>query len=142
MTAVTEPKKASKKKLEPDYEGHDEHVHARIPETLEPSKPGEPGFDWTQEYPGEEVFVFTASNGVTVGLAAMNDQRRPKPGTLRKLRFQPQVEQMWFVLECVSSDAALAVSDDFEDKDYSQMWEQWSEWSNTTAGESLRSSTS
>jgi hypothetical protein len=49
---------------------------------------------------------------------------------------------MWFVIERVSSENALAVSDEFDDKDYSQMFEKWSEWSNTTAGESSRSSTS
>jgi hypothetical protein len=107
-----------------------------------PPKPGESGFDWQAEYPGEEVFVFTAEDGTTVGLAAMGEKRRPKPGVLRKLRHQPAIEQMWFVIERVSSENALAVSDEFDDKDYSQMFEKWSEWSNTTAGESSRSSTS
>jgi hypothetical protein len=88
------------------------------------------------------VFVFTAEDGRTVGLAAMGDKRRPKPGVLRKLRHQPPIEQMWFVIERVASEAALEVSDDFDDADYSKMFEQWSEWSNTTAGESSRSSAS
>lgn len=151
MTTVAEPKKKSKTK--DDVETLDngmivitEFEEPPLVDDLDPvevtqappnpPKPGEPGFDWQEEYPDEDVFVYTATTGVTVGLAAMSDQRRPKPGTLRKLRFHPQVEQMWFVLETVSSTAALEVSDDFDDKDYSQMWEQWSEWSNTSAGES------
>lgn len=141
MTQVAEPKQ--KKSKASDVETLDNGTIV-ITDTLdlepEPdkpaAKPGEPGFDWTAEYEDEDVFVYTATTGVTVGLAAMSDKRRPKPGTLRKLRFQPQVEQMWFVLETVSSPAALEVSDEFDDKDYSQMWEQWSEWSNTSAGES------
>jgi hypothetical protein len=106
-----------------------------------PPKLGEPGF-WEAEYPGEDVFVYTAEDGTTVGLAAMSDKRRPKPGVLRKLRHQPPVEQMWFVIEQVASPAALEVSDEFDDKDYSKMFEEWSDWSNTSAGESSRSSTS
>lgn len=160
MTAVTEPKvkkpkaKAASSFEEPSFDPEltvfgvaedDEQIPPLVDDLdpvevaqapLNPPKPGEPGFDWDSEYPDEDVFVYTATTGVTVGLAAMSDQRRPKPGTLRKLRFQPQVEQMWFVLETVSSAAALEVSDEFDDKDYSQMWEQWSEWSNTSAGES------
>ena len=105
-------------------------------------RPGEPGFDWRSEYPGEEVFVFTASDGRTVGLAALNDQRRPKPGVLRRLRKENAVEQMWFVLEQVACPAALEISDDFNDEDYGEMFQAWSEWNQTTAGESSRSSTS
>jgi hypothetical protein len=125
VTALAEPKQ--KKNKVPDVEVHDHAVEE---------------FDWQAEYPGEDVFVFTAKDGTTVGLAAMGEKRRPKPGVLRKLRFQPSVEQMWFILERVSSPAALAVSDEFDDEDYAHMWEQWSDWSNTSAGESSRSSAS
>ena len=106
------------------------------------ARPGEPGFDWQTEYPDEEVFVFTATDGRTVGLAALNDKRRPKPGVLRKLRLQNAVEQMWFVLEQVACPAALEVSDDFGDEDYGEMFQAWSEWNQATVGESSRSSTS
>lgn|GEM_PF-3377876 len=106
------------------------------------AQPGDPGFDWQTEYPGEEVFVFTAADGRTVGLAALNDKRRPKPGVLRKLRLQNAVEQMWFVLERVASEKALEVSDDFDDEDYGGMFEAWSQWNQAIAGESSRSSAS
>jgi hypothetical protein len=140
VTAVTEPKQKKKNGNPIGVEGSPLPT-AEVTQ-VPPPKPGESGFDWKQEYPGEEVFVFTAEDGTTVGLAAMGEKRRPKPGVLRKLRHQPPIEQMWFVIERVSSANALAVSDEFDDKDYSQMFEKWSDWSNTTAGESLRSSTS
>jgi hypothetical protein len=115
---VTEPKKAVKKAVKA------------------PSKPGEPGFDWQAEYPGEEVFVFTASDGTTVGLAAIGPTRKFRAGEIRKARHLNEVDQMFVVLEKVSSPAALAVSDEFEDEDYGRMFGEWSEWSNTSAGES------
>lgn len=97
---------------------------------------GESGFDWAAEYPGEEVFVFTAEDGTTtVGLAVMSGERRPKPGMLRKLRKQPALEQMWTVIEIVASENALAVSDEFSDKDYSEMYRQWTEYIGITPGE-------
>lgn len=100
-----------------------------------PAIPGAKDFDWQAEYPGESVFVFTASTGVTVGLAVLGAERRIKPGALRKLRHQNQLEQMWYLIERVSTPAALEVSDEFEDEDYKDMFEQWSEFSQTTAGE-------
>ncbi|QFG08870.1 tail assembly chaperone [Mycobacterium phage MalagasyRose] len=100
--------------------------------------PGSPEFDWQAEYPGEDVFVYTASNGVTVGLARCAGARKPKPGFLRQLRKAPYMEQLWTMLEIVASPAALAVSDDFEDEEYGQMFEAWSEWSKTPVGESSR----
>ncbi|WNM74109.1 tail assembly chaperone [Mycobacterium Phage Nergal] len=109
--------------------------------TPEPNKgvePGSPEFDWHAEYPGEAVFVYTSSDGVTVGLAALAGKRKPKSGFLRKLRKEQEMEQMWTILELVSSQAALDVSDEFEDADYAAMYNQWAEWSKTTVGESLR----
>ncbi|WNM74110.1 tail assembly chaperone [Mycobacterium Phage Nergal] len=105
--------------------------------TPEPNKgvePGSPEFDWHAEYPGEAVFVYTSSDGVTVGLAALAGKRKPKSGFLRKLRKEQEMEQMWTILELVSSQAALDVSDEFEDADYAAMYNQWAEWSKTTVG--------
>jgi hypothetical protein len=89
VTAVAEPKQKKNK--------------VRTSTTSTTPTPVEPGFDWQAEYPGEDVFVFTAKDGTTVGLAGMSEKRRPKPGVLRKLRHEPPVEQMWFVIERVSS---------------------------------------
>ena len=101
-------------------------------------EPGAPGFHWQSEYPGEKMFVYTAADGTTVGLAAMVGPRKPKAGFLRQLRKEPAMEQMWTILEIVMSPAALAVSDEFEDEDYSGMYAAWSEWSKTAVGESTR----
>ena len=65
---MTEPKKAAAKAIEP------------------PAKPGDKGFDWQSEYPGEDVFVYTSSEGVTVGLARMSSERAPGPGRQREVR--------------------------------------------------------
>jgi hypothetical protein len=48
-------------------------------------KPGDAKFDWQTEYPGEELFVFTAADGTTVGLTRLGPKRRPKPGKLALL---------------------------------------------------------
>lgn len=101
-------------------------------------EPGSPGFDWQLEYPGEEVFVFTATDGTTVGMAALTGDRKPSLGVLRKLRKSSYLDQMWTTLEWVSSAAALAISDEFPEKDYAAMFEAWSEFSRTSAGESSR----
>lgn len=101
-----------------------------------PPKAGEPGFDWSAEYPGEEVFVFTASDGSTVGLAALGPTRKFKAGEIRKARHLNEVDQMFVVLERVASPAALDVSDEFGDDDYGRMFGEWSEWANTSSGES------
>lgn len=109
--------------------------------TAEPEpvlKPGDPEYDWQAQYPGERVFVYTASTGKTVGLAELGGKRKPNMGALRRLRKADHMDQMWTVLEWVASPAALSVSDQFDDVDYGQMFEQWSEWSKTSVGESLR----
>lgn len=121
MTDVTEPKKKP---------GPKPRASKSAP------KPGDSNFDWSKEYPGEEVFVFTSSDGKTVGLAAIGPTRKFRAGEIRKARHLTEVDQMFIVLEKVSSPAALAISDEFEDEDYGRMFGEWSEWSNTTAGES------
>lgn len=101
-------------------------------------EPGSPAFDWQLEYPGEPVFVFTSSTGVTVGMAALAGARKPAMGALRLLRKSNYLDQMWTTLEWVSSPAALMVSDEFSEEDYSEMFAAWAEWSKTSAGESSR----
>lgn len=114
-------------------------------ETTEPEpvpndgiEPGSPEFDWQHEYPGEKFFVYTNTDGVTVGLAALLGARKPKPGYLRKLRKQNELDVMWTIIEMAASPAALDVSDEFEDEDYGKMYAAWSEWNQTTVGESMR----
>ena len=109
-----------------------------LPAERTPPRAGSPEFDWQAEYPDEKVYVYTAEDGTTVGLAAMVGHRKPKSGFLRQLRKAPAMEQMWTILELVMSPLALAVSDEFEDEDYANMYTGWSEWSKTAVGESTR----
>lgn len=126
MTAIAEPKRKP---------GRPRKVVDPAPAPKPPALPGEHGFDWQTEYAGEEVFVFTSSEGVTVGLAALNDVRRPKPGVLRRLRHENDLEQMWYIIEQVSSPLSLEVQERLGDEDYGKMFADWSEWSRTSAGE-------
>ena len=79
---------------------------------------------------------FFAASGLAVGLAALGPTRKFKPGELRRARKLNEVEQMFYVIERVASPAALEVSDEFDDEDYGKMFAAWSEWAQTTAGES------
>lgn len=116
----------------------DESKAPEAPPSNEGIEPGSPEFDWQLEYPGEPVFVFTSSTGVTVGMAALAGARKPGMGVLRLLRKSNYLDQMWTTLEWVSSPAALRVSDEFSEEDYSAMFAAWAEWSKTSAGESSR----
>jgi hypothetical protein len=123
---VVEPKKAKKKALATE-------ASAPAP----PPKPGEPGYDWSQDYAGEKVFVYETLDGKqTVGLAGVGVKRKFKPGEIRKARHMSEMDQMFMVIERVASPNALTVSDEFSDEDYSEMFRKWSEWANTSPGES------
>lgn len=101
-----------------------------------PARPGSPDYDWSQEYKGEEFFVFTASDGTTVGLAAATGDRKLKPGDFRKMSHMEPWAQNFYLIEKVASPAALAISDNLDDQDYAAMMTGWTEWSGTSAGES------
>lgn len=119
MTAVAEPKKATRK---------------RTPAV--PAKPGDKEFDWSAEYPGEDVYVFTASDGTTVGLAAAAGGRKLKPGDFRKMSHMEPWQQNFYLIEKVASPAALVISDNLDDQDYADLMQGWTEWSGSSAGES------
>lgn len=123
MTAVQEqPTKKAKKKAEDES-----------PE-LPPAKAGEPGYDWSDDYPGEKVFTYT-HDGVTVGLAAISPKRQPSIGFLRQARKQPEFEQVLDMVEFIASDTALALIDGWVPTDLINMFEKWSEWNRSNAGE-------
>lgn len=125
MTAVAEPKTKPKKKA------------AEATPAPPPPKPGEPGYDWAQDYSGEEVFVYETFDGTqTVGLAGVGVKRKFKPGEIRKARHMSDMDQMFLVIERVASPNALSVSDEFSDEDYSEMFRKWSLWAKTSPGES------
>lgn len=99
-------------------------------------KPGEKGFDWQSEYPGEEVFVFTASTGLTVGLTKLGPNRRPKPGKLALLDEQNDgIKVLWYFLKLASSDASRQVQAELEEEDYAEMARQWADFAGIELGE-------
>ncbi|WP_104150964.1 hypothetical protein [Mycobacterium intracellulare] len=100
------------------------------------AKPGDKDFDWQSEYPGEEVFVFTASTGLTVGLTKLGPNRRPKPGKLALLDEQNDgVKVLWYFLKLASSDASRQVQAELEEDDYAEMARQWAEFAGIELGE-------
>lgn len=116
---TVEPKKARKKAAAPT-----------------PSTPGEPGYDWSRDYQDETFMVFTAKDGRTVGLAAPSGKRKMLPGDFRKMSHMEGWQQTFYLIEKVACPAALAISDGFDDDDYSEMMKAWTEWSGTSQGES------
>jgi hypothetical protein len=102
-------------------------------------KPGDAKFDWQAEYPGEELFVFTAADGTTVGLTKLGPKRRPKPGKLARFERETGngsgIKVLWYFLELASSDASLLVQEELEEEDYAAMSRQWAEFAGIELGE-------
>lgn len=100
------------------------------------AKPGDKDYDWAAEYPGEEVFVFTASDGTTVGLTKLGPNRRPKPGKLALLDEENDgIKVLWYFLRLSSSRASLLVQAELEEEDYANMARQWAEFAGIDLGE-------
>ena len=109
--------------------------------------PGDKDYDWKQEYPDEDVFLYTTPagqvttkgepcGGVTVGLAAISEKRQPSVGFLRAVRRKPEFDQVLDMIEIVACDTALEVIDPWKPTDLQNLFEDWSQWSNSTAGKS------
>jgi hypothetical protein len=112
--------------------------------------PGDKGYDWQAEYPDEDVFVYTVPKGVndnhgddiggqTIGLAAIGPKRQPSVGFLRRVRHKQEFDQVVDMIEMVASPAALSLLDEWNPSDLQNLFEQWNEWAQTTAGEASRS---
>lgn len=91
-------------------------------------KPGAKDFDWAGEYPGEEVYVFTSVDGLTIGLTRLGPHRKPKPGLLRRLHREGGMSVMWYFIELASSPASLKVQEELEEDDYTKMLRGWAEF--------------
>lgn len=109
--------------------------------------PGDKGYDWNAEYPDERVLRYVTPKdlktargepfgGRVIGLAAISEKRQPEVGFLRQVRRKPEFDQVLDMIEMVASDAALSLIDKMRPTDLQNMFEEWSEWSNTSAGES------
>lgn len=100
------------------------------------AKPGDTDYDWSQDYPGEEVFVFTASDGTTVGLTKLGPNRRPKPGKLALLDEQNDgIKVLWYFLKLASSPTSREVQAELEEEDYASMCRKWAEFAGIELGE-------
>ncbi len=119
---MAEPKKAVKKRA------------AAPAQPKVAAKPGDPDFDWSSEYEGQDFMVYTTDDGVTVGLAS--GKGRLKPGDFRRMSHMQDWQATFYAIEKIASPAALAVSDDFDDDQYGAMMQAWTEWSGTSSGES------
>jgi hypothetical protein len=115
---VTEPKKAVRRKAPPKPR--------RSPEIRTST-----GLKSIRDEP---FMVYTTDGGTTVGLAS--GKGRLKPGDFRRMSHMAEWQATFYMIEKVACDAALAISDDFDDDEYAAMMKAWTEWSGTTSGES------
>jgi hypothetical protein len=93
------------------------------------AKPGTADYDWQAEYPGEECYVYTSSEGLTIGLTKLNPtNRKPKPGKLRRLHREGGLSVMWYFIELVSSPESLVLQEELEEEDYTAMLRGWADF--------------
>lgn len=92
------------------------------------AKPGSADFDWQTEYPGEECYVYTSPQGLTIGLTRLGPDRKPKPGKLRRLHREGGMSVMWYFLELASSPTSLQVQEELDEEDYTAMLRGWAEF--------------
>jgi hypothetical protein len=146
MTATTK----ARKKSAPAAPAQEANGQAVTNGATPQPEPGDKRFDWQAEYPDEQVFVYTTPKdqkdnrgnpvgGQTVGLAAIGPKRQPSVGFLRRVRHKQEFDQVVDMIELVASDAALTLLDEWNPSDLQNLFEQWNEWSHTTAGEASRS---
>jgi hypothetical protein len=129
---MTTPKKKTVKKVD---EMSSVDATAAPPPLKVVKKPGEKDYDWQAEYPGEEVYVFTASDGLTIGMTKMGPNRKPKPGRLRRLHREGGMSVMWYFLELVSSPSSLILQEELEEEDYTALLKGWADFAGIELGE-------
>jgi hypothetical protein len=101
------------------------------------AKPGDKDFDWASEYPGEEFYVYTASDGTTVGIAKLSPKRKPKPGKLALLDDEGNgMRVLWYLLKVASTETSRRVQAELEEEDYTQMVRKWADFADIELGES------
>lgn len=130
MTAMAEeaPKKKTAKKAVPTPVLEDANGPPALKVVKPKAKPGTADFDWQDEYPGEEVYVYTATTGLTIGLTRMGPSRKPKPGLLRRLHREGGLSVMWYFIELASSPASLTLQEELDEADYTKMLRGWAEF--------------
>lgn len=135
MTETTKPRKRAPKAA--SAPAADLGSVAAAPAPKAKAKPGDKDFDWQSEYPGEEVFVFTASTGLTIGLTKLGPNRRPKPGKLALLEDEEGrgIKTLWYFLKLASSDASRQLQAELEEEDYAAMTRGWADFAGIELGE-------
>jgi hypothetical protein len=133
---------AKKKAMEPELPFEQDILLASDPDAPPPlkvvkpkPKPGAADYDWQAEYPGEEVYVFTSEDGLTIGLTKLGPNRKPKPGKLRTYHRQGGMSVMWYFIELVSSPTALTLQEELEDEDYTKMLRGWADFADIELSE-------
>lgn len=141
MAATAEsatPKKKAAKKMAPkasavlpeDVDGQDDAPVVPLVQRpkVNKAKPGTEGFDWQLEYPREEVYVYTAPSGMTIGLTRLGPDRKPKPGLLRRLHREGGMSVMWYFIELASSPASLKLQEELDEDEYTAMLRGWADF--------------
>jgi hypothetical protein len=98
-------------------------------------RPGAADFDWQAEYPNEEVYVFTSSEGLTIGMTKLGPKRKPKPGRLRREHRSGGMSVMWYFLELVSSPNSLVLQEELDEDDYTALLRGWADFAGIELGE-------
>jgi hypothetical protein len=128
MTAMeTEEQQPKKKAAKKAPETPADNV-VEMPSKPKP-KPGAKDFDWKTEYPDEDdVYVYTAPGGLTIGMTKLGPKRKPKPGLLRRLHREGGMSVMWYFLELASSPASLVLQEELDEEEYTAMLRGWAEF--------------
>ena len=145
MTAMAEtPKKKSGKKAEQLElsleEGSTPPLHV-VMEDRPKLQPGDKDFDWQEEYPGEEIYVYTVPQtakksasgkqsppGMTIGMAKLTEDRAPNPGEMEDAYETGGFAPMWLFLREVSSPAARRLQKKLRPAEYNEMLRGWAKF--------------
>jgi hypothetical protein len=105
------------------------------------AKPGDPGFDWQEEYPGEEIYVYTVPQdakkspagkqsppGLTIGLCRLTEDRAPNPGEMQDAYEAGGFAPMWLFIAEVSSPASRKLQKLLRPAEYNEMLRGWAKF--------------
>jgi len=104
-------------------------------------KPGDPDFDWHEEYPDEEIYVYTVPStakkspagkqspiGMTIGLAKLTEDRAPNPGEMQDAYEAGGFAPMWLFIGGVSSPASRKLQKLLRPAEYNEMLRGWAKF--------------
>lgn len=134
------PKKKTRKAAEPLHTTLDAALHV-VEEPKPTPKPGEKDFDWQAEYPGEKIYIYTVPDtakksvsgkqspiGLTIGLAALTEDRAPNPGEMKEAEEIGGFKPMWVFIDCVTSPAAERLMKQLRPAEYNDLLRGWAKF--------------